>query len=89
MGGRLMTKGVVLVGIPEWKITRAQLLRDEGMPASWIGEDLDLSPQQVLRVTVGLPGAAAGWKQAWSQIHRHPDLLALHQEFAPRASRRT
>lgn len=63
---------------------RAAALAGEGMPASWIAEDLD-----VTRSAVAYAGAAmssedvTSWRVAWAHIRRHPPLLALHAEFAP------
>lgn len=71
------------------QITRAQVLRDEGMPLPWIAEDLGLKISTVRRNTVEVPGARAAWREAWSQILRDKDLLELHWEFAPKIARRT
>lgn len=65
---------------------RARMLLDEGMPASWIAEDLDCRRKSLFRS--GLPSdpdASAQWRSVWGQIRRNPVLYALHQEIGPRS----
>lgn len=68
------------------KVVRAQYLRgEEGMPMVWIAEDLGVSEHWVRKNTTSNPEAVTEWKQAWSFIMRHPKVMELHQEIAPRA----
>ena len=75
--------------MPPDAVARAQVLRDEGMPMSWIAEDIGYDPHTIAAWTTRAPGAAAAWSQAWGEIQRHQHLMDLHWEFAPRKSRRS
>lgn len=71
-------------GLTPEQLARAMRLRSEGMPASWIAEDLDKSRMTLIRA--GMPtdrAALAAWASVWTAIRRSPALLALHHEFAP------
>lgn len=70
-------------------LARAAMLRDEGMPASWIAEDLDCRRESLFRSGVTAPPAlAAEWRQVWAQIRTNPTLYALHRDLQPTAEYR-
>lgn len=67
--------------------TRMEALRHEGLPASWIAEDLGCSTKTVQKRTRAQPDEAAAWRTVWQQIRRTPELYALHTQIAPKARR--
>lgn len=70
-------------------LERAQELRAEGMPASWIAEDLDCRRESLFRSGVTAdPALASDWRKVWAKIRTNPDLLALHVQFQPAAQYR-
>lgn len=69
------------------EIDRIAALTAEGMPATWIAEDLGRSPHQVRKLATKMPGAkerAVEWRRAWPKISKNPTLLGFHEKFAPR-----
>lgn len=87
---RLLRAGVIksrrMAYTPE-EIKRGTTLRDEGMPATWIAEDLGKDLRELRRVLPPDPEASKEWKRVWSGIFPNPTLLALHEEFKPRVQR--
>jgi hypothetical protein len=70
--------------LTESDIERARVLRAEGVPMSWIAEDLDCRRMTLSRAGISEdPEATAEWRSAWSKIRRSDQLYALHAEFAP------
>lgn len=65
------------------QIQRIRQLHDEGMPSSWIAEDVGLRPSQVRRIA-GPSSGATEWRRCWALIRRDADLFALHQSLAPK-----
>lgn len=69
---------------------RIVTLSKEGMPATWIAEELGLSVGRVREiVSRWLPDDlrqknTVEWSMAWSQIRPNEELLELHREFAPK-----
>lgn len=71
---------------------RARLLLSEGLPATWVAEDLALRSDDIYPVSASIPDRAEhvlAWQQEWARIRRNPVLLALHREFNPAAPRGT
>jgi len=67
---------------------RIRQLLDEGMPATWVAEDVGMAPSTIYRHFGGTPHVRE-WKSVWSDIRTSPALLALHNEVAaPPASRK-
>lgn len=65
-------------------LERAALLRDEGMPASWIAEDLGCRRESIFRSgIIATDEASAEWRAVWQQIRRNPVLAGMHREFQP------
>jgi len=64
-----------------------EALRGEGLPASWIAEDLGCSTKTVQTRTRAQPDEAAAWRTVWQHIRRHPELYALHTQIAPNPNR--
>ena len=73
------------------ELDRAWVLLEEGMPLTWIAEDLHRGEQHLrerLSSDVGHKlKTGEGWSQVWSGIRNDPALLALHREFAPKRAR--
>jgi hypothetical protein len=65
------------------RIQRAQDLRDDGLPCSWIAEDINSTARMVMDVTTANEETGREWARVWSHIVRHKTLLDLHHEFAP------
>jgi DNA-binding CsgD family transcriptional regulator len=63
------------------ELDRANLLADEGMPATWIAEDLGRNSETLRRKL--RRGVDAEWLTAWASIRHDEDLRRLHYEFAP------
>lgn len=68
--------------ITEREMARAKILADEGMPVSWIAEDLGRNVKN-LRKRIK-PGRSKEWSSAWHSIRQSSRQLELHREFAPR-----
>lgn len=66
-------------------LDRAATLRAEGLPASWIAEDLDCRRESIFRSGILAGEAAAQWRSVWPAIRTNPALAALHREFQPDA----
>lgn len=63
---------------------RAAVLAEEGMPATWIADDLDVGTAAVRNAGIHLTVAdQTAWRSEWGRIRRNPTLYALHTEFAP------
>jgi hypothetical protein len=64
----------------------ALALLAEGMPANWASETLGVSYEALRPIARTIPDhdeAVREWKRAWSAIKRNPELLDLHEQFAP------
>lgn len=75
-------------------LTREQLERittliGEGMPSTWIAEDIGCHYHTVLRHSPQGKEATAEWMRAWQNIRRNETLYRLHREFAPRRQNST
>jgi len=71
-------------GLTPAQLERAMRLRSEGMPASWIAEDLGRPRMVLFRAGMTTDRSALNaWASVWSAIRRSPTLLALHYELAP------
>lgn len=67
--------------------TRAQQLLADGQPAPWVSETLNLAADKVRELAKARPDHdthIAEWQEVWPQIRRHPALLELHRQFAPK-----
>lgn len=64
---------------------RLAVLRAEGMPASWIAEDLGVHTHTVQTAVPADPEQVAAWRSDFQHIRRNPALFALHCELAPKA----
>lgn len=62
---------------------RMLALRDEGMPALYVAQDLGTSRSVVLRLTPNKE-ATAEWRRVWGHIRPNPVLRGLHEQFFPR-----
>lgn len=71
-------------GLTPEQLARARVLRAEGMPASWIAEDIGRPRMVLFRAGMTTDRAAlSAWASVWTAIRRSPTLLALHYELAP------
>lgn len=74
---------------PRAKVTLAEAKRirelaAEGMPATWIAEDLHLHDKTVRGIIGRMdPFLVREWKCVWSGIRHDDDLYHLHRQFAP------
>ena len=59
-------------------------LASEGMPGTWIAEDVGLSVSTVYRIIGPQPENSHEWKSVWGKIRNRDHLAALHNEFRPR-----
>jgi hypothetical protein len=90
-----VTRALRRIGLRETKtprpysteeLERIASLTLEGVPATWIAEDIGRNPESVRTKASKMPGAlerTAQWSQVWSAIRRAPTLLELHRQFAP------
>ncbi len=65
---------------------RVRLLAAEGVPSTWVAEDVHRSPSTVRKWMSVVPGSRerlAEWRSVWPGILKNPTMLALHREFAP------
>lgn len=65
---------------------RARLLLEEGMPATWVAEDLGVPSEYIYAVSTQIQDRAEHvleWQRAWARLRRNPLLLDLHREFNP------
>ncbi|MBD8477589.1 helix-turn-helix domain-containing protein [Microbacterium sp. CFBP 8794] len=62
---------------------RIEALRAEGMPATWIAEDLGVHPNTIRLAVAANPAQAAAWRADFQHIRRNAELFALHCEIAP------
>lgn len=69
---------------------RVITLGKEGMPATWIAEDVGLCATTVRKILrgAGVKAEQKEWLRAWSFIKASEEVLALHRECAPQAVRR-
>lgn len=66
---------------------RANTLLADGQPAPWVSETLNLAGDRVRELAQARPdhdAHIAEWREVWPQIRRHPALLELHRQFAPK-----
>jgi len=70
-------------GLSEEAKNRIRTLASEGMPCSWIAEDLDLSASRTRAVARELGVKLGSFKSVWGFIRSHAELFELHSEFAP------
>jgi DNA-binding NarL/FixJ family response regulator len=71
------------------RLTREQRARidrliDEGMPATWIAEDVGCSDQTVRRYRQSSEEDTRVWRQVFAFVMRSSVLVELHREFAPK-----
>jgi len=69
--------------LTEDEIARAKALFDEGMPLTWIAEDLHRSDKTLSKQLGMRPALVSQWKEVWQQIRRSEQLLELHRQIAP------
>jgi IS30 family transposase len=63
---------------------RVKQLRAEGMPATWIAEDIGCNAETARAVVQAKPEEVLDWRQSFALIRRNPELYALHRQFAPK-----
>jgi IS30 family transposase len=63
---------------------RIVLLRAEGMPASWIAEDVGVCVDTIRTTSPAYPAEVAEWRTQFQYIRRDAELFALHVELAPK-----
>lgn len=66
------------------EIERARMLAEEGMPMSWIAEDLNRDRNSLTRQVSPSEENIAEWRRVWQEIRRNETLFALHHDFYPR-----
>lgn len=69
------------------ELERIRILALEGMPASWIAEDLGRTTRAMsshLLHHVPRPDDLKQWHYVWPSIRRNAELLDLHNQFAPK-----
>jgi hypothetical protein len=69
---------------------RVALLVTEGLPNTWIAEDIDRSIKSVQKKAALVDGAAQrnfDWAHVWPHIMHNDDLLRLHRQIAPQGDR--
>ncbi|OJU44456.1 MAG: hypothetical protein BGN98_13810 [Microbacterium sp. 69-7] len=70
------------------ELERIYALVEEGMPISFIAEDIGRSGihlRERFDVNAHRPAdAVLEWKRTWSAIRRSPELLELHRQFHPK-----
>jgi hypothetical protein len=62
---------------------RIKQLSAEGMPSTWISEDVGYGRSTVIRVSPFGSHNSKEWLTVWQKIRRSEVLLELHREFAP------
>lgn len=70
---------------PEQRDRIAVLIR-EGMPATWIAEDVGCARGTITRHALVGATSSSEWRQVWNRIRRNDALLQLHREFAPKST---
>lgn len=63
---------------------RILTLIKEGMPATWIAEDIGCARGTITRHALVGHTSSNEWRQVWARIRRNDALLQLHREFAPK-----
>jgi hypothetical protein len=80
--------GAEVLRLTEEQLQRATTLIDEGMPATWVAEDLGLPNRHAINKRFqDRPGREVSrkeWERVWFRIMNSPILLDLHQQFTPR-----
>lgn len=66
---------------------RIEQLRTDGVPATWIAEDVGVRRETVIAVQHANPDDTSEWLSVWPTIRKRPELYALHKLFAPKVSR--
>lgn len=66
------------------ELERAKLLASEGMPLTWIAEDLNRHASTIAKKLDGREKAVSEWREVWQYIRRRERLFELHHEFHPR-----
>lgn len=61
---------------------RIRVLQAEGMPSTWIAEDLGIKASRVRGLFP--TGIDPEWQSVWQSIRQNSILLELHFEFAPK-----
>lgn len=69
------------------QVEQIKRLCADWQPANWVAETVGVSRETVNRHAPPRAGDVEEWNVAWAAIMRRPALLALHQEFAPKARR--
>lgn len=61
---------------------RAQQLLDDGLPGTWVAEDIGVKTHHIYS---NWPRSKGGkdWASVWHSIRNNETLLTLHEEFAP------
>lgn len=65
---------------------RISVLIQEGMPATWIAEDIGCARGTITRHALVGDTSSNEWRQVWNRIRRNDALLQLHREFAPKSA---
>lgn len=66
------------------QIERIELLVGEGMPSSWVAEDVGCSRETVRRRQPIGRDVEQEFRRVFARIGNDPALLELHRQFAPR-----
>lgn len=73
------------VPMPPEKRERALVLLREGMPATWIAEDLNVNTETIREMgrKLGAPRqeAVTEWQRTWIRIRNNTVLFQLHESF--------
>jgi DNA-binding CsgD family transcriptional regulator len=65
------------------QIRRMEILTEEGMPSTWVAEDLGCNRSTVTVLTPFGKHNSREWLIVWQKIRQSDELLALHRQFAP------
>lgn len=73
------------VELPAEKVEWARKAAAEGMPCTWIGEELGITRERAMSIVADdrPAGANREWNQTWGWIKKQPHYLELHRELAP------
>lgn len=67
------------------QLRRIAQLASEGMPKTWIAEDIGVRATQLKDIHLSKDDIRA-WQSVWAGIRHHKNLADLHRQFAPKNS---
>lgn len=69
--------------VRQYDVQRLERLLDDGLPDTWVAEEMGLPLGLVHARAQARGGSLSGWGEVWGGIVKSPPLLALHREIAP------